>query len=202
MDLFPEGAWPLRGCPICRLLERDEFDLMCHLQYQTIHDEEIKDQIVAHQGYCRFHFYEMARLTTPRAMAILIKELIDQKIKEIKENHYLSLENGNCLICEELRKREDAYLVHFFNLLAEDSFPRKYSQSDGLGHFHLKKILALAKESVISQFLLVREEEQLKNFQKNLENFLRKEKSKDKMSEQEKKAWWWGMQKLVGKRGL
>lgn len=202
MVLAIKEAWQFKGCPICRLLERDEFDLMCHLQYQIIHDGETKEKIVAAHGYCNLHFYEMGRLSNSRTMAMIIKELIDQRINELSENHLVRLNKVECPICQDLREREKGYLDQFFALLAEDSFRKVYVQSDGLCPFHLGKILSTVKEEAMSQFLLISEENHLKNIRKNLENFLQKEKSKDKLSEREREAWWLGMQKLVGKRGF
>lgn len=195
-------AGQFKGCPICRLLERDEFDLMCHLQYQIVHDEETKEKIVAAHGYCNFHFYEMGRLSNPRTIAMIIKELIDQEINELAENHLVCLHKAECPICKELRERENGHLDQFLNLLADGGFRKVYAQSDGLCPFHLGKILSSVKEEAMSQFLLASEEEHLRNIRENLENFLQKEKSKDKLSDRERKACWLGMQKLVGKRGL
>jgi len=68
-------AFRYRGCPICQILDQDEYDFMCQWQHRTFMEEKTREDLVSAKGYCNFHFYEMARLTSPLVNAVVVKEL-------------------------------------------------------------------------------------------------------------------------------
>ena len=78
------GALNYRGCPICHVLDKDETDFIAQLQYQTIKDEKVRQDLVSSNGYCNFHFHQMARMASPVGNAVLTKDLIDAEIKKIE----------------------------------------------------------------------------------------------------------------------
>jgi len=58
-------ATEYRGCLICHVLDRDESDFMAELQYQTITEIKVRQDVVSSNGYCNFHFHQMTRLASP-----------------------------------------------------------------------------------------------------------------------------------------
>jgi hypothetical protein len=202
MENSLKEALRYRGCPVCRLLDKDEYDFMCHLQYQAIHDEKARKDLVIANGYCNFHFYEMARLTSPRGIAMVTRELIDREIKELQEGSLPSRERIDCPMCGHLAEREDFYLREFRDLLREEILRKDYGEADGLCRVHLQKILHFLKESELGQFLLLAQVQHLKNLRTELETFLEKGKANAKGMGPEKNAWWFAIQKKVGKKGL
>jgi hypothetical protein len=45
-------ATEYRGCLICHVLDRDESDFMAELQYQTITEIKVRQDVVSSNGYC------------------------------------------------------------------------------------------------------------------------------------------------------
>jgi len=197
-----EAAFRYRGCPICHLLEGDEYDFMCQFQGQTIKEEKILRDLVESKGYCNFHFYEMARLTSPIVNAIVTRSLIEQEIKEIAEIANASIWRIDCPVCRYVTQREDFYLREFKALLREKLGQNEYESTDGLCRIHLRKVLNLPDVSELVPFLLLTEQGHLKNLRLELEDFISEKKSTSQRAGKGKNSWWMAIRKIVGKKGL
>ena len=77
-----------RGCLICHVLDNDESDFMAQLQYQTIKEAKVRHNVVSSNGYCNFHFHQMARMASPVGNAALTKELIGTEINELETGSF------------------------------------------------------------------------------------------------------------------
>jgi len=195
-------AFSYRGCPICLLLDEDEYDFMCHLQYQILKEEKVRQELVSSRGYCNFHFYEMARLTSPMVNSVLARELIDKEIKEIEEGCFPRPGNVHCPVCGHVSKMEEAHLREFGNLLRQEPVRREYERTEGLCRLHLQKIVGLLGEGELGPFLLLTQVKNLRNLREELQGYLDRGNSKSKAGTRERNAWWFAIQKIVGKRGL
>jgi len=191
-----------RGCLICHMLDKDEYDFMAELQYQTIKEEKVRQDIVSSNGYCNFHFHQMARLASPVGNAVLTKDLIDAEIKEFEKDSFGPTLRIDCLVCRHTEKREDFYLEEFKTLLRERSFQKEYEGTDGLCSFHFRNILNSMDEKELCQFLLATQVMHLKLLRMELETFISKVRSTSRDMGVEKNSWLIAIEKRVGRRGL
>ena len=190
-----------RGCLICHVLDKDETDFMATLQYQTFKEEKVRQDVVSANGYCNFHFHQMARIASPVGNAILTKDLIDAEIKEIGKGSFGPTLKIECPICKYADEREECYVKEFRALLSEESFQKEYEATDGLCRIHLKRILNLPQEGDLHQVMLSSHTLHLKLLKVQLETFISKMRSTRDFKE-EKDSWLVAIEKMVGKRGL
>jgi hypothetical protein len=191
-----------RGCPICHVLDKDETDFMAQLQYQTIKEEQVRQAVVSANGYCNFHFHQMARLASPMGNAVLTKDLIDAEIKEIERGSFGPTLGIDCPICKYVDEREEFYVKQFRGLLSEKSFQNEYEATDGLCRIHLKGVLNLLNRDKLRQFILTTEVMHLKILRLELEAFISKVRSTSRDLGAEKHSWWVAIEKMAGKKGL
>jgi DNA-binding XRE family transcriptional regulator len=202
MDRSLREALNYRGCLICQVLERDEADFVAQLQYQTIKDERVRQNLVSSNGYCNFHFYQVARLSSPVVNAILTKDLIEQEIGQIENGSFKPNLEIDCQVCSSVAEREEYYLQELKTLLTDKAFQKEYEGTDGLCRIHLRRILNLSKENELSRFLLATQVMHLKLLKIELETFSSKVRSTQKDMGEEKNSWWVAIEKWVGKKGL
>jgi len=195
-------AFGYRGCPICHVLDEDESNFMATLQYQTVKEERVRRNVVSANGYCNFHFHQMARLASPMGNAVLAKDLVKEEIREIEEKTFGKEDEIDCSVCNHVIEREDFYLEEFKALLQERSFQKEYDGTDGLCRIHLRGVLDLLKESELSQDLLKTHLMHLKLLRVELETFISKVRSTSRDMGDEKNSWWVAIEKWVGKKGL
>jgi hypothetical protein len=175
---------------------------MCSLQGKTLKDEKVRQDLVASNGYCNFHFHEMARLTSPLVNAVIDEELIDRGIREIEEGSLPSLGRIDCPVCGFLGQRESNYLEEFVTLLQESSAQRDYEETDGLCQVHLHNILTGIEGNKLNQYFLHTQLDQLKRLKGELQDFISKGRGASGRMGREKNSWWLAIQKWVGKKGL
>lgn len=197
-----KDALKYRGCPICHILDEDEYDFMCHFQGQTIKEKEVLQNLVHSNGYCNFHFYEMARLTSPRVNATVAEVLIEKEIQEIEDGFSLDPERIDCPVCKFIRDREENYLQEFLTLLPDPSFQEEYGRTDGLCRIHLKALLHLASHDQIERFLILTQVRQLRSLQIELQDFIASSGSSASRKDRRGNSWSVAINKRVGKRGL
>ena len=188
------------GCLICHMLDKDESDFMATLQYQTIKEEKVRQDVVSANGYYNFHFHQMARMASPVGNAFLTKELIETEIKGL-ETGSLTRE-VDCSVCQYIAEREDFYLEEFKTLLKGRSFQKEYEGTDGLCLVHFRSILSLTDEKELRHFLLATQMMHLKLLKVQLETFISKVRSTSRDFREEKNSWLVAIEKMVGKRGL
>lgn len=192
-------AFQYRGCPVCRHLDKDEYDFMCHFQGKAFKEEKVRQDLVSSNGFCNFHFHEMARLTSPLVNAVLTKELIDRGIKEIERGFFGGVE---CPACEYLGQREGLYLQEITSLLGDTYVQQLYKETDGLCRIHLQRVLNLLGGNEFGQFFLQSESSHLRNLGKELQTFIEKGGRTSREIGKEKNSWWVAIQKWVGRKGL
>lgn len=175
---------------------------MCQLQYQAINDEEIRINLIRANGYCNFHFYEMARLTSPAAISRVVRELVQKEIERFQDNLFPGPRIIDCPVCKYLKEREDFFLEEIVTLLWEEEFRKKYEGTDGLCNLHLQRILSLPNIDSLGIFLT---EAQLRQFQRikmQLDDELGISEMVPSNRKRESISWVSGMRKIAGKKGL
>jgi hypothetical protein len=197
-----QEAFHYRGCPICHLIDKEEFDFMAQLQHQVIEDEKVRQRLVSSKAYCNSHFYEMARLTSPVVNAVLTKDLIKEEIRVLEEKTSGITNEVDCSVCKHVMERERFYLEEFKALLREESFQKEYDRTDGLCRIHLKRVLDSLKGGELCQYLLRTHLTHLKLLGMELETFISKIRSTKRDIGTEKNSWLVAIEKWVGKKGL
>ena len=112
VDAFLSGR-----CPICSLLQQDEFDYLCH--WVGVSDEkdrasEERVRLLKSKGFCNYHFWEFERISGFYGSAEiglgLVEKIID--ILRRKENgtqfsglleHFRDLD---CPLCADMKEKE------------------------------------------------------------------------------------------------
>jgi len=201
MERSLREALNYRGCLICHVLDKDETDFIAQLQYETIKDEKVRQDLVSSNGYCNFHFYMMSRLSSPIVNATLAKDLIERDLGEIEKGSFESTRGANCPGCRYMREREESYLEEFAALVSDKVFQKEYEGTDGLCRIHLKKVLN-SVEDELSRFLLTTQVLHLRLLKVELDTFLSKVRSTSRDMGEEKDSWWVAIEKMVGKKGL
>jgi hypothetical protein len=181
-------AFDYRSCPICHVLDKDEFNFMAQLRYKTIKEENVRQDVVSSNGYCNFHFHEMARLVTPMGNAVLTKDLINEEIKEIERGSFRPTLRIDCRVCRHADEREDFYVNEFMMLLSENSFRKEYEATYGLCRIHLNVILNRLQGGELHEFMLASHMMHLKLLRVQLETFISKARSPRDFRE-EKHSW-------------
>jgi hypothetical protein len=184
------------------VLDKDETDFMAQLQYQTIKAEQVRQDIVSSNGYCNFHFHQMARLASPMGNAILTKDLIDAEIKEIERGSFGPTLRIDCPVCKYAAEREEFYVKEFKALLSEKSFQQEYEATDGLCRLHLKGVLNLLQGGELHQFMLASHMMHLRLLRVELETFISKVRSTSRDFREERSSCFVAIEKMAGKRGL
>jgi hypothetical protein len=182
-------------------LDKEESDFVATLQYQTFKEEKVRQQVVSVNGYCNFHFHQMARMASPMGMAILTKDLVDAEIREIEKGSFGPTLIIDCPICKYADEREKFHVREFRDLLSEESFRKEYGTTDGLCRIHLKRVLSLLQKGELHQFMLASQMMHLKLLRGELETFISKVKSTRDFKD-EKDSWLVAIEKMAGKRGL
>jgi len=191
-----------RGCLICHVLDKEETDFMAQLQYQIIKEDKVRQDVVSSNGYCNFHFHQMARLASPIGNAILTRDLIVAEIKEIEKGSFGPALRIDCPICNYADEREEFHVKEFRVLLPEKSFQKEYEATDGLCRIHLKRVLNLLQGGELHQFMLASHMMHLRLLRVELETFISKVRSTSRDFREEKNSWLVAIEKMAGKRGL
>ena len=191
-----------RGCLICHVLDKDESDFMAQLQYETIKEEKVRQDVVSANGYCNFHFHLMARIASPMGNAILTKDLIGAEIKEIERDSFGTILIIDCPVCKYVDEREEFYVKELRVLLSEKSFQKEFEATDGLCRIHSKGVLNLLIGGELQQFMFTSHKMQLRLLRVELETFISKVRSTSRDFREEKDSWLVAIEKMVGKKGL
>ncbi len=159
-----EGAFEEPGCPMCRLLLKQEERWLTVILAESVVDLGIRRRIGASWGFCRRHAWAMAARTDlggPLATAIIYESLASLLLQHCQvslqarngSNHIAMGHPGNldaavpghgCPACAARAGIERNYVNSFIRYCRVDSFVRRYQESDGLCLAHLDQVLALA----------------------------------------------------------
>lgn len=146
-DMVLTEALGQRHCRICLILEEKTHGLLCRLQYDAVHDNEVKESVITYGGYCHFHFWYLDRLASPTTNA----QLLDCLLERIRIE-FLNCQNSsqrvparfttgvNCPVCRSSCKWEEELLALFSMKIKEEKFRTAYLASKGLCLPHLAKV--------------------------------------------------------------
>jgi hypothetical protein len=177
-------------CYICERLDDIEFDYMSEIQYQVIRNNDVKSDFIK-KGFCNYHFWSIASLTTPEAVASMGIMLIENN----------STQSNCCLVCDHLRTKE-AELVNEF---VKDAPIATSKDSDQSGRRfcqpHFRLIMKQLDGEIAEYFSNI---QKLHNEQLlvELKSFVEKRNSRHERDKNEKTSWWRAIEKSVGRKGM
>jgi len=113
-------------CPICALLEEEEFDFLADLQYSLSNDEHVRNAFAHEGGFCDNHFRQFRRMASIATNALVLLALVDA---HCGTNVPVKLK---CRICERLASSEHTLERVLLNLFATHAFRELYGRACGL----------------------------------------------------------------------
>ena len=116
-----------RGCPICMILQKKINDLMCKLQFEAVHNQEVNALVLSAGGYCHFHFWYLDKLASPVTNAQLLEDLLGKIERECMKNtsgdETASFGDASgCPVCCFCRVWEENLLISFAGRIQEKDF--------------------------------------------------------------------------------
>jgi hypothetical protein len=134
-------------CPLCSLVDGEEFNMLSHLQYDVSQDPEVREAVAREGGFCEFHFRQFRKIANARTNALLLIALVEQFSK--RDNH-LTL---NCRLCAHLDDYEAHLIEAVISLLKETSFRENYEMHTGLCLEHLSAVRPLMVDDDLQRWL-------------------------------------------------
>ncbi len=217
-DAFSGGR-----CPICALLQKDEFDDICDWIWQSDSRNKgsiARENLVRSGGFCNYHFWEIQRLNTIQGNASIGAELVGQLIKIMHGKQYGTLfallgGNGNentghsapsdtgCPICGDLKKKEKSYYGVLPSILQNETHRQRYKDGCGLCIPHFIKVQDYVKDLALLRFLFKTQIAQLEKIKSDAESLIQKSSPplSWQQTEDEKKSGIRAIEKIVGRIG-
>jgi len=192
-----------RLCPICLILQNKTNELLCKLQFEAVHNQEVKALVLSAGGYCHFHFWYLEKLASPVANAQLLEDLL-QKIKQehMEENPGDAAESfggeSHCPVCFLCREWEQNVLISFARKMPDKDFCARYENSRGLCLPHLSKVLKELPDKEQRGFLAKSGRHQMDVLLQELKLFVTKWQNKDRSPGSENDSAYRAIGKLVG----
>ena len=134
VDAFSSGR-----CPICFLLQQDEFAYLCH--WVGVSDEkdrasEERVRLLKSKGFCNYHFWEFNRISGYYGSAEIGMTIIEIVIAIFKNEgrealladllkHYHELD---CPLCADMKEKEIGYIKELISLFESNENRSKYAR--------------------------------------------------------------------------
>jgi hypothetical protein len=194
-----------RACPICLILQTKSNELMCELQFQAVHNQDVHARVLSAGGYCHFHFWYLEKLASPVTNAQLLESLLksieQQALEDAGGAGALALdEPSRCPVCSFSRDWEEKLLTVFAARIEEKEFCAAYETSRGLCLPHLAKVLKKVPGSEQRRFLVTSSRRQLDGLLEELRLLRTKWGNKDHHFGEEKDSAYRAIGKLVGSK--
>lgn len=210
MDAFSEAR-----CPICALLRRNEFDLLCGwvgMSGEKHKKTGERDRLLQAKGFCNYHFWEFGRMSTRQGSAGVcmgfIEELIEvfrqggkrDRLQRLSEYH----RGLQCPLCADLAVQEAAHIKEIATLLELPENRKKYAEGWGLCIPHFIQTAAGVKDGSLISFLMDTQDKQLERIRTAAAGLISKTDGplRWEQTADEKNSPVRAIEKLTGRRGL
>lgn len=142
-------------CPLCAMLQEEEFSLLSTLQYDVSRNESFRKSIVRNGSFCDFHFRQFRKIANQKTNALLLFSFA----KTVRPS--LNPVSIRCVLCESLEAFEKQ-LVHFMaDILHDEKNHVLYARSHGLCYLHLRSVHALLSSMKLKKWLITTEYEHI-----------------------------------------
>jgi hypothetical protein len=143
-------------CPVCHMMDNEEFDMLSHIQYDVTHNPEVREAIVDEGGFCEFHFRQFRKIANARSNSLLMTAMVERYSQP--ENEFTI----NCRFCFHLDEMERNLLVAVRSLLKDKAFREKYAAHTGLCLGHLDAVIRQIDQIEMKKWLARIQREQMK----------------------------------------
>jgi hypothetical protein len=208
------------GCPLCAILRRDELDSLyqwvSHSNNTAKNSGRIR-QFLDAGGFCNYHFWQFQEVCTHYGIANIGAQLIEKLLEILGMNKQKCPDNAlkhrkkisdpwfaECPLCFELKEKEGGYLEELLVILKHNGFNPVYEHSCGLCIPHYIKAINYIDDASLMVFLYETQIYQLERIRTNACSFISKRypPQRWKQTEDEKKAWFQAIEKIVGRSGV
>ncbi|HTR82457.1 MAG TPA: hypothetical protein VMM58_12575 [Bacteroidota bacterium] len=144
-----------KRCPLCALVQEEEFSLLSKLQYNVSQSERVRRGIPYGGGFCDFHFRQFRKIANNRTNAVLLLSFIGYV-----EQHK-SPPSIRCRLCATLSSYEKQMVLAMVDILKDQGQRDLYSKSAGLCFPHAETVLRLLKPLPLKRWLKGMQKQQL-----------------------------------------
>jgi hypothetical protein len=142
-------------CPLCALLQEEEFSLLSRLQYDVSRSEHVRQSVVRNGSFCDFHFRQFRKIANQKTNALLLFSFA----KNVTPSR--NPVAVHCMLCEKLSIYEK-HLVHLMaDLLQDEKNQALYLRSHGVCYLHLRLVYALLPSAKLRKWLVTTEYEHI-----------------------------------------
>jgi hypothetical protein len=142
-------------CPICALVQEEEFTLISKLQYDVTNDERLRKEFPAQGTFCDFHFRQFRKVANNETNALLLISFIEHFRANGMEAH------GDCSVCLKLNDYEGALTTAMASLLKNESYRTAYAASNGVCFHHEEDVGKASGSAEIIHWLSEMQQQQL-----------------------------------------
>jgi len=195
-------AFRQRICPICLILQNKTSDLLCKLQFEAVHKQQVKAAVLSGGGYCHYHFWYLERLASPVTNARLLEDLLGKIEKKYLEDDSgeaaASLSTVSCPVCCSCKEWEEKLVISFAEQMRQPDFCVAYERSSGLCLPHLSALLKRVSGREERAFLVKSSRCQFDSLLQELRLVIGKADNKDHSRGGESDAAYRAIVKIVG----
>lgn len=134
-------------CPLCSLVDGEEFNMLSRLQYDVSHDPAVREAIAREGGFCEFHFRQFRKIANAKTNALLLIALVERYSQ--RDNHL----TVHCRLCAHLDDYEGHLIEAVISLLKESPFRADYENHTGLCLDHLSAVRPLIADEELQRWL-------------------------------------------------
>ncbi|MDA8377485.1 MAG: dynamin family protein [Planctomycetia bacterium] len=152
------------GCPVCRRLQRLNFDVLAAWQYRIAVDDAAQQWYAQGQGFCPLHTWQMASISSPQGLSSGYPPFTQRLASGLRafrpdlENtgkiRQLLASTNSCPLCRLLADAERQFLLHLAAILKSAAGQQRYSASRGVCLRHLPGLLELVNTTRDKRFIL------------------------------------------------
>ncbi len=205
-------AFKLGRCPICALLQADEFQELCQWVGGNVTDKGNRRRLDEAGGFCNYHFWLLREIHSPqsgsRVNDYIVAKFLDLLRKDSNGSgqvraQWLRNAAEKCPLCIYLTRREARHIRAFVGWLEQPSYWRTYENSRGVCLPHLLCCQPLMGDKSLRRRLDDFESVQIERRQKEMRELVRKFESGQRweISPGEWDAYKRVVEKLVGRKG-
>ncbi len=195
------------GCPICRLVESSEKQVIKNILYEYVNDPGVRGEIRRSWGLCTHHAWLFLRLalspeTAERLGAAIIYEDVVSELIDRLSRGEVPLDDEACPVCQAAGETEEIYVAEFRRCYnASQGFRSLYARSPAiLCRHHLALVLqGLGKDA--RDMLLEQQRRKLRDVRKRLESLINKHdyRNREPITRREQEALWEAVEALRGR---
>ncbi len=199
-------------CPICALLQADEFQELCQWVGGNVADKGNRQRLDEAGGFCNHHFWLLCEIHSPRSGSLLNDYLAAKFLDSLRKEsngggparaQWLRNAVEQCPLCSQLARREAQHIHAFVEWLEQPLSWPAYENSRGLCLAHLLQCQPLMGNEPLRKRLDHFQSAQIEHLHIEMRELIRKLESGQRwaISPDEWDACKRMVEKLVGRKG-